>query len=1097
MSEQEQLQRICLEPGNNVVVEACAGSGKTWLLTSRILRILLANPELEPSQILAITFTNAAAAEIEQRVRERLAQLRDANAAELDALLAQLQLQATAPLRQLARGLHRRHVLARQRMVIRTFHGWFQHLERNLPWSARKTMSLRIVEDEQLVRDEAFATLLHQVGMPQASPDLRNAMAYMIKRHKPAMLQKMLDTLLQKRVPWELHFGAPPNATQARERFLAELREANCPAHSFAELQQDQAVWQVIGAALQMLRDTKKDSKAISELSDELAKCVQDQDLHWLHLKVKPSLLTQKGTRRKAIGGSQASPIRELDELEELISAVAECIAWQTLWDYNNAALTLAAAYLDCYSQRKRELGVYDFADMELSALTAMRTPGMAEQIAMRLEHNLRHILIDEFQDTSPSQWEVLRSWLDACRSTHAQPSVFIVGDPKQSIYGFQGGDPQVLVATRAYLAEHYAAQSVMLNTTRRCAAGVIEVVNQVFAPGPEIVPPVADLGDAHAVPAMEGFEPHATLQTELASQVCILALPERDTSKKELKVLRNPLREPRQEPTASAAAQEGEQLAHWLNKLLGQVEVIDAAGNPRPCQPEDVMLLYPTRTGTEEVMRELTRAGIPCSAPASPNRMLDLECRDIVALLETIYDPGYGLALAHTLRSPIFGVSHEDLWAIRSASGPNGGKQWYKNFYQAQGSPALARAQKLLRQWRRRYLKAELPAHEMLAGCYSEADIIARYVRAVPTELSKRVVRNLEWILNKAAGAGVNSKVQLVDYAMYLRELTKLDSLRPDDSTQAGMVRAMTVHGAKGLESPVVVLSNSFASTRHEAEAGLLIGWENVAGRRQPNHFSFFWHREVATRAQLACLTANEQARTREHNNLLYVAMTRAKQALVVSAKASRQRKLAWHGQIMRALVKLNATQSDDDSYDYGSLLPAPVTAAASPAEAIERLPRATRYRTQVGVENAPQSPQARYGEQLHDVLVLTLLGVESRAEQLQYLGLSETELTGLQAQAREILAAPAVATLFAERLEMDLEVPILSDIGTLLRIDCLLTTGKAVWILDFKSALNPDVEQYRAQLERYQAALVAAGEKRPIKLALVGGRGGLTEIN
>ena len=162
------------------------------------------------------------------------------------------------------------------------------------------------------------------------------------------------------------------------------------------------------------------------------------------------------------------------------------------------------------------------------------------------------------------------------------------------------------------------------------------------------------------------------------------------------------------------------------------------------------------------------------------------------MALLQAIYDPQYALAVAQVLRSPIFAVTEADLWEVHKAGGPKDRKaaDWVTGLRKAQGSPQLARAQELLQAWRASYRSDKIPAHEMLARCYHDADIIQRYVQAVPISIRKQVVQNLEWILNLGIEADGGRHAQLADYHTYLCHLAQNKTGAGSAAAQRGVLR-------------------------------------------------------------------------------------------------------------------------------------------------------------------------------------------------------------------------------------------------------------------------------------------------------------------
>ena len=1104
-------QQTCLNPQTNVVVEACAGSGKTWLLTSRILCALLLDPKLQPGQILAITFTNNAAHEIEQRIRERLAQMEQADDKQLDALLTELYLQPSPSLRKHARQLYKSYQLAQPAMVVKTFHGWFLHLERFLPWNQRTSLTTRLIENTVILKNEAFANFLEKVTAFKEGNHLRLALQRMLQFHKPHGLKLVLDTVIDKRIAWELSFKQPIHQPSAQKAFVKDFCKQNRPKRSIGQLQNDASTWEQIEliekVASQLHFDktnrltpsgqghylrSKTSTKTLDKLLDALHNLLELHDISVVDQDLKKALLTSSNEVRSYFLKQKdwsESYQEKLNWLKDLILDIEVIKRYPQILRYNKDAVLLGGVYAQCLEQRKYALGVFDFADIEITAVRNSRDDELMQSIANRLDKRWQHILIDEFQDTSPGQWQVMRAWLQTHAEANAHPSVFIVGDPKQSIYGFQGGDPEVLVAATSFLKDKYVAKHVLRNTTRRCAQGLIEVINEVFAN------------------SNMKFQSHETLQTALPYIFRVLALEvESDESESEEKTqtsneikYRNPLIQPRLSSTEGNVQREGNSIASWLKEhVIGKIQIINDDNEQQVCSEQDVMLLYPTRAGAAEVARELQKQGIACSSAARSNRMHDLECQDMIALLQTIYDPANGLALATVLRSPIFGLDEDDLWKVFEA----GRGDWYKGLYRVRASAKLENAKQLINKWRQRYLHDKLPAHETLAACYHDANIIQKYVQATPREITKRVVRNLEWILNFAIEADGGSHAQLAEYAAHLQDLTKQDNLSSLDVTETGMVRCLTVHGAKGLESPIVVLSNSLAKLRHDVNPGLIISWDNQDGLRKPNHISFLSQTDNTTFAQQDVINDIKITNAIEQNHQLYVALTRAKQVLLISAKSSKQKTLEWHQIIVDALVRLNKFTTDETTnekiYEHKSKFPKADSniKEKSKKQTLTQLPKVDLPKRRIGFEQPVETLAAVHGQLLHDMLVLLLTGIEDDATLARWLAIENSKLVKLKQQALQILKTKKLQKLLSKASKVELEIPVKNK-EQIQRIDCLIETDQCVWIIDFKSATAPQEEEsYHEQLAGYKDALVASGESRPIKLALIGGTGDFVEI-
>lgn len=1082
--------REALDPRCSAVVRACAGSGKTWLLAARIVRILLDDESALPGHILAITFTRAAAGEIAARTLDRVRELAEAGGGDsaLNARLAQIGVTAATPrLRDRARKLHRLCLLSQPRMTVNTFHGWFRQLAQVLPWSAGQGREAAVVGQAAEQRDRAWsATVRSAAHGGQLAPVLE----HLVARMSPERTRLMLDAMLDKRLQWEMRYRAEHDSDETAKLCAAEGDQA-VPGGAddgalFVGRERILSAADSIAAALgSVSAATKYAANYCASLA--CAKSARNAPEFVGHLRA--AMCTKDGSPRKQLRSRLAScgVAAFFDELAEQLMQAGRIAAARAAAQFNRAAAMVAAHYARQYAAEKRRDGTADFVDLELPVWRAMALGGTgAQDFAERLDRTYRHILIDEFQDTSPPQWQIMREWLLSAHGSGCAPSVFIVGDPKQSIYGFRGADSRLMAEAASFLAAHYRSKTLQSNTTRRCAQAVVDVVNTVFAELPE--------------EDFAGFARHATTRADLPGAVLVLPGVHVATGAAKQKrakgVLRNPLRQaPPSTERDELQLAEGAQIAAVLREALASWAIFDrVSGATRRCVPEDVMVLYPTRGSSEFAARMLRREGIPCALPDSGGRMLDLECADMIALMRAVSDPRNSLAVAHALRCPLFDASEDDLWAVHRAGGGQLGKRgnWDAGLRLAQGSEKLSRAKKLLARWRNRYLKEHLPAHEMLASMYCDASVYERYVSSVPVEMGERCVRNLERIMNCAIEMDGGKVVQLGELA---RRLAGPGEERSGDIRKAsrpeGCVAMMTVHAAKGLESPVVVLSNSEAAGRPES-AQALVGWQ--PGEAAPQHCSFCRSKNEASPVQKACWAAGEAARRRERLNLLYVGMTRASQALVLSATHGTRKGFDWHSRVSAAMQKMGAVHDSRARLLYGKSLAGgehlPPAAANAP-HAADTEPVLKRS----GKPYIEAAAALRRGEQLHKLMALLLSGVDDSSTHRAVLGLSPAGQVGLRAVADRMLNCAEFAALRKKALSIRTEYPV-SNGREVRRIDCLLDTGAEKWIIDFKSGFAPDTTAHRADLAAYRKMLAGAGELGPVRVALLGGNGVWQEI-
>ena len=1093
-----------MAPLQNVVVRACAGSGKTWLLTSRIIRILLESPRMPLGAILAITFTENAAAEIHERILERLLEMARTSDAKLAALLEQIGVQASADTLKQARRIHRRVVLAQPTLAIQTFHGWFRHLSDFLPWAQRPVLTGQVHPNPKLLLRQAWtATLAAALDSERHKKDLRS----LLGRQKLSGVRSMLLGLPERRLDWLMQFGIRAEDKGAADAFHAMLDQnlpqpAGIGTHELMKdgrFSVDLDKFLVLSCAFATQKQSAKLEPLVSHRLSTPKGALLD-----IHI-VKQALLTSAGRPRKRLMDKCSKQNPEL--AQQVFGALENALAvdrWTAQREVNRCYASIGSLFMQHLAQIKLSQGVMDFGDMELipaEALLAGRPasgsftpPGeVVGQMLERMDASYRHILVDEFQDTSPTQWWMLRTWLDACAQGDSPPAVFVVGDPKQSIYSFRHGDQRLLEVARGFLAgEPYSSRTVEFDTTRRCSQPVVDVVNAVFG-GNQLI---------------EGFAKHDTVQASLFGEVYCLSReggkpdPEEEVEEEFGDHLRNALIRPAKETKFDAeAVAEGRHIATLLEQIVGRKVITPSDGPPRLCTLDDILLLYPSRTGVSDTLRELASQGFPCAELEKESRSDTLEYKDIIALLHSIYDPGYGLMLAHVLSSPIFGVSGADLQAIHDAGSTRHGCDWVEGLAKARGSEELEHAKRMLGSWREAYRTGKLPTHELLALCYAQGDIVPRYMRAVSPRLKKRVALNLEWLLNMPIDAERGSLVQLSDYARHLEELGLADATASTDSNAAGAIRAMTVHKAKGLESPVVILCNSDFNTP-AGRSRILVEWNLDNLERGPEHFSFC-HSSLMTPAQEEVIERQKRLKAREHANMLYVAMTRAQNILIVSGREQQRRaaNVRWRESVHTAMKKALGGKVEQEggwlAYRKGKPpnVKKPLKEAEGASEPLRELRPIAFQEEKIGTDEVHATIHTRHGELLHNLVALSLAGVDSETAR-RFLAVDRKEFAQLRETSRRMTGPDSpTGKLIARSTYLRTEMQLIDAAGTRLRVDCYLETENEAWVIDFKTGSLAN-KKYVKQLQGYMEILKARAGKRRMRAALVGVDGAMLEV-
>ncbi|MDH5709458.1 MAG: UvrD-helicase domain-containing protein, partial [Hylemonella sp.] len=858
--------RVACDPRRHVAVEACAGAGKTWMLVSRILRALLEGAA--PQEVLAITFTKKAAGEMRQRLMEWLEKFSHDS---LEDLQQELQIRGVEPRRaaELAeplRQLYGRLLTQGRPVQIRTFHSWFAALLRNAPLGALEALGLPAIYE--LLEDDAPA--IEQLWRPfQArllrEPQARQDYEAVVAAHGRFQTERALAAALQRRTEFEL--------ADALDRVARSVPHfADCfPALAHAEQPLDLLL---AAAGVGGLRDPlvaaaqilgRASQPSFSAKGGELEQALSRGDAP----AVLAALLTQGGSPRKfsdkVAGIEQVRAVQA--QVQELLAADQQHQAWL----YQQRMTRLARVLIDEYAALKRARGWIDMNDVERAAARLLGDPVYGGWIQERLDARTRHLLIDEFQDTNPLQWQALQVWLSGYAGSGGgaePPSLFIVGDPKQSIYRFRRAEPQVFEAAKDFVAA-LGGDLLSCDHTRRNAPQVLALVNQVMA-------------QAQRQGEYAAFREHTTESQENGA---VLALPQWPRPESQARgsaaaeAWRDSLTVPRVSAEETLRTRECRQAASWLAQ-----QMTPAAGDGGLRQelegglrPRDIMVLARKRERLAVMQDELRALGIAAQQPEKTDLGAVPEVQDIVALLDVLVSPAHDLSLARALKSPLFGASDEDLIALALLRREQD-LCWFALLQQTPTLPArLADAAAVLLRWQG--WLGSLPPHDALDAIYHDGDVLARFVAAAPATQRESVQANLQALL--AAALQVDGGRYLTPYAL-VRAL-KAGGVPAPMPADADAVRLLTVHGAKGLEAPLVLLLDTDAPAQRAQTMGVLLDWPGAS--EAPESFIFLASESRMPPSVAQAMAVELQARQREELNALYVAMTRARQRLVLSS--------------------------------------------------------------------------------------------------------------------------------------------------------------------------------------------------------------------
>ena len=1123
-------QRRAARPDASVWVAASAGTGKTKVLTDRVLSLLLAGTP--PPRILCLTFTKAAAAEMATRLAAELSAWATAGNAELTERLAAVAAVSAAPpddaTRQRARRLFATVLDAPDGIRIQTIHAFCQSLLRRFPLEAGIAPHFTVVDErnaEELLRqaqddvlsearrgaDEELAAALAEITGHVAQDGFRD-----LTRGLAAERATLRRLLLEHGGAGGLiadvcrHLGVAPGTRP--ETVLADAcRDA---AIDVAGLQ---------GAVDALDAGSDKDRARGREIAAWLA--APDRRAAAFDGYRDVFFTTTGGVRKtlitKAAAESRpdAKPVLEAEAAR--LEAVVETLKAATVARATEAILRLGDALLARYAGLKERRALLDYDDLILATLNLLGG-GRAAWVLYKLDGGIDHILIDEAQDTNPEQWQIVAALYDeffgGLGAREVDRTVFAVGDEKQSIFSFQRADPAAFAGMRETVRRRAADAAkrwdeVTLGVSFRSTGAVLRAVDATFAEAPARDGVLADGATLRHDPYRVG---HGGVV-----EVWPAAEPRSEEAPEPWQAHRH--NRPPDSPQRRVAGLIGQRIRRWLDD--GE----RLASRGRPVRPGDVMILVRRRGEfVDEMVAVLKQLRIPVSGV---DRMVLTEqpaVMDLIAVGRFLLLPQDDLTLAVVLKGPLVGLSEDALFDLAHHRADR--TLWAELMRRRDDAPAFARAHDYLAGW-----LAEvdyMPPYELFAGILVGRDSADRGSgrQALLGRLGPEADDAIDEFLSLALAYGRTHRPSLQGFLHWL-EAGESEIKRDLEHGVRNEVRVMTVHGAKGLQAPIVFLPDTLQVPRDVApltwpKAGPPMLWVPRA--------------ELRNRAAGTVYGDIRRAQEQEYRRLLYVAMTRAEDRLYVCGWHTRQQapEHCWYNLIARAMARPD-TGAQPTTFDFADLSPdgwtgegwrlhtpqdvapvdtdatvAPVAATGLPAWAAadpppEPEPPVPLAPSRPKVADPPAaSPLAdgtgdgfRRGRLIHRLLqsLPDVAPATREAACRRWLDRSAADLPAAARRsiADEVLAvidAPEVAAAFGP--DSLAEVPVAGRVGGVSvsgQIDRVAVLPDAVLVLDYKSGTAPPdddsavPEAYLRQMAAYRALMAGIYADRPVRCALI----------
>ncbi|MFT6535547.1 MAG: ATP-dependent helicase/nuclease subunit A [Loktanella salsilacus] len=1089
-----QNQVSAADPTLSTWLSANAGSGKTRVLTDRVARLLL--EDVSPQNILCLTYTKAAAAEMQNRLFKRLGGWAMLDDKALRSDLANLGVDGVIAPDKLsaARRLFARAIETPGGLKIQTIHSFCASILRRFPLEAGVSPNFKEIEDRTaaLMR----SAVLDEIASGSQAQFLVNVLRYF----GGGELDKLVRELA----------GRTPDFTAPCDRDALRVTLGIAPGQTM-----DSLLSQVFDAdTAEIVRDLitacrtggSMDNKAADKLEgvNTAAPGVADlmilEDVFLFGEKTKnPFGPKTESFPTKGVRTAHPDLTDALAGLMETVAALREDRQALMAFDRSAALHDFAHVFVQDYTARKTAMGVLDFDDLIGKARDLLTDKAVAAWVLFRLDGGIDHLLVDEAQDTSPGQWAVVqhltREFVSGEGARDTRRTVFVVGDKKQSIYSFQGADPAEFDRMRDYFDTALAQiddplQTRTLAHSFRSSAAILRVVDETF-----VRDRAAGLGDVSQ---------HIAFNADMPGRVDLW--PVISPEKAEVDPDDDWLAPVDEVSEDHHHVQMADRVAAQIKRMIHHetlpVKQKDGSVARRPIRAGDFLILVQGRQQLlfPELIRACKQADLPIAGADVLRVGGELAVKDIAALLRFLALPEDDLSLASALRSPLFGWTEQDIFTLAHHR-PQGGYLW----------PALRDAAG--------FDDTKAVVRDLLdqADFLRPYDLIARILvrhgkrQALLARLGTEAEDGIDALLAQALAYESDNTPSLTGFLTWM-DTDDLTVKRQIDS-QGDQIRVMTVHGSKGLEAPIVILPDT-AERKNDVKSQVLPGdvplWKSAKA-----------HMPAAMAGRVDDMA---EAQARERLRLLYVAMTRAESWLIVGAAGETAKSgTAWHDIVMDGIGHAGAVDAlagdltvqrvEHGDWFAGPLLPRDNrTVARRVAEVLEPLPDAARPmtlspsdlggdKTLAGEFNDGDADALLRGSLLHLLLEhLPALPVDDRrtiANRLiaAYPEADTVETDDVIDAALVLIDAPHLSALYAP--DTLAEVDITAELPGLGRmhgsIDRLIVTPDRVTAIDFKTNRNtpagPDQvpEGLLRQMGAYAAALVQIYPDRAIETAIL----------
>ena len=1156
----EQMQLHAADPASSAWVSANAGAGKTYVLSLRVVRLLLEG--VPPSRILCLTYTKAGAAQMTARVHSRLAEWArmdgDALAADLVRITGE---PPTDEVMDRARRLFARALETPGGLKIQTIHSFCEAVLHRFPLEANVSGRFRLVDDAE--RDLLMRGLRAEIIAEEGGDDADSAVEAILRHGQEHALDELLRSVEASRLTLMhvlgRHGGVAGTLEALRERFgieegatAAGLIESAWPLEALDEDRLstlEECARRVAGKTNLKCADIIAGIRAAD--GEERLALIGD-----LLLTQKSEVRVKDGDDGLKLSASFTGPVQkelpwllpamleaatEVLDLRDRVSALALCEA-------SAHALVFAERLQSRWRRLKHQRGLLDFDDLIARTAELLDRNGGGAWVHYKLDRGIDHILVDEAQDTSPSQWRVIGQlageFFNGDDGSRDRRTIFAVGDFKQSIYSFQGAEPFGFTDRQRHFAKlarnvGQTLREVQLHLSFRSVPDVLAAVDAVFgAPG-------------HGAGLTPSGEPvvHEANRRRHAGHVDIWPVETRGDTPEPEESWTDAIDKVRQgDPVARTAQRVADTIAAWLR----DGERLEAAG--RPIRPGDVLVLVRKRDAFPAALtRELKDRGVPVAGADRLQLTAHVAVEDLMAIGRVTLNPHDDLSLAAALKSPLLGLGEDDLFALAHDRPED--TSLYRSLRRRAGEDERwGTAAERIAEWRQR-VDTE-PVFEFYARILGPDGGRRAFLSRLGEEATDVLDEFLARALETRQGALPGMESFLADLATEAPVIKR--EMEADGGEGPGAVRVMTVHAAKGLEAPIVFLVDCGSEPSSRQHEPRLVPVPVPGARPEPGQTEdpLAWVPSGLARPATVKITldALKERNEEEYRRLLYVGMTRAEDRLIVCGYAGKDaRDDTWHAMVSNALIGHDRCRPVEWREDDGGTrepvtyrfrtspedeTPAETGTTGAVEELARREPPPWLHRRAAHEDGLPQplapcgttaliegeahgvaaragpvhgsgkvgSPEAmRRGTIVHRLLQV-LPGWEAGGREAAARRYAERACSDMEPAMREaivgaamrVLADPGLSSLFEG--EARTEVPVMGTLDVQGRpiaisgvIDRMVLTPGRLLLVDYKTGRNPPSDErgvppvHVAQMALYRALVAPLFPDRVIDCALV----------